>query len=130
MKPKAAGFRKAIAHLRRVDPVMDEVISKVGPFNLTLRTAGTHFDALIRSIVYQQLSGKAAATIHGRVLLLFNLSLECFVFIHETRHNFLQVQNVVVKRADSVLEVKVFGKLRSLTYSVQSLSCLAEKLKR
>ena len=72
MKPKAAGFRKAIAHLRRVDPVMDEVISKVGPFNLTLRTAGTHFDALIRSIVYQQLSGKAAATIHGRVLLLFN----------------------------------------------------------
>jgi len=72
MKAKPAGYRKAIAHLRKVDPVMDEVISKVGPFNLTLRTAGTHFDALIRSIVYQQLSGKAAATIHGRVLLLFN----------------------------------------------------------
>ena len=51
---------------------MEEVISKVGPFNLTLRTAGTHFDALVRSIVYQQLSGKAAATIHGRVLLLFD----------------------------------------------------------
>src|SRR5437016_1260482 len=71
MKAKSAGYRKAIAHLRKVDPVMDEVISKVGPFNLTLRTAGTHFDALIRSIVYQQLSGKAAATIRGRVLLLF-----------------------------------------------------------
>jgi DNA-3-methyladenine glycosylase II len=51
---------------------MREVISKVGPFNLTLRTAGTHFDALVRSIVYQQLSGKAAATIHGRVLQLFD----------------------------------------------------------
>ena len=51
---------------------MREVISRVGPFNLTLRTAGTHFDALVRSIVYQQLSGKAAATIHGRVLQLFD----------------------------------------------------------
>ena len=51
---------------------MEEVISKVGPFNLTLRTAGTHFDALVRAIVYQQLSGKAAATIHGRVLQLFD----------------------------------------------------------
>ena len=72
MTATSAGFRKAIAHLRKVDPVMDEVISKVGPFKLTLRTAGTHFDALVRSIVYQQLSGKAAATIHGRVLQLFN----------------------------------------------------------
>jgi DNA-3-methyladenine glycosylase II len=51
---------------------MAEVISKVGPFNLVLRIAGTHFDALVRSIVYQQLSGKAAATIHGRVLQLFD----------------------------------------------------------
>lgn len=32
---------------------------------------GTHFDALVRAIVYQQLSGKAAATIHGRVLDVF-----------------------------------------------------------
>ena len=51
---------------------MAEVISKVGPFNLILRTAGTHFDALVRSIVYQQLSGRAASTIHGRVLQLFD----------------------------------------------------------
>lgn len=72
MKSPAAQHRKAISHLKRIDPVMAEVISKVGPFNLTLRTAGTHFDALVRSIVYQQLSGKAAATIHGRVLQLFD----------------------------------------------------------
>jgi DNA-3-methyladenine glycosylase II len=72
VKSPAAQHRKAIAHLERVDPVMAEVISKVGPFNLTLRTAGTHFDALVRAIVYQQLSGKAAATIHGRVLQLFD----------------------------------------------------------
>jgi DNA-3-methyladenine glycosylase II len=51
---------------------MAEVIEKVGPCTLELRTAGTHFDALVRSIVYQQLSGKAAATIHGRVREMFD----------------------------------------------------------
>ncbi len=51
---------------------MIEVIDKVGPCTLQLRAEGTHFDALIRSIVYQQLSGKAAATIHRRVRAMFN----------------------------------------------------------
>jgi DNA-3-methyladenine glycosylase II len=49
---------------------MAEVIKAVGKCTLTPRTEWTHFDALLRSIVYQQLSGKAAATIHGRVLEL------------------------------------------------------------
>lgn len=65
-------FRKALPHLTRVDPVLAEVIEKVGPRTMELRTTGTHFDALMRAIVYQQLSGKAAATIHGRVIALFD----------------------------------------------------------
>jgi DNA-3-methyladenine glycosylase II len=56
-------------HLRR-DPVMAQVISRVGPCRMTLRSEGTHFQALVRSIVYQQLSTKAAATIHGRLAAL------------------------------------------------------------
>ena len=51
--------------------MLAQVIGEVGPCTLELRTDGTHFDALIRSIVYQQLSGKAAATIHGRVRAMF-----------------------------------------------------------
>jgi DNA-3-methyladenine glycosylase II len=62
--------RKAITHLKKIDPVMAEVIDAVGKCTLMPRTEWTHFDALLRSIVYQQLSGKAAATIHGRVLEL------------------------------------------------------------
>lgn len=58
--------RKAIAHLREVDPVMGRLIDSVGSCKLTLRDQGTHFDAIARSIVFQQLSGKAAGTIHGR----------------------------------------------------------------
>jgi DNA-3-methyladenine glycosylase II len=59
--------RKAVAHLKKVDPVMAEVIEKVGSYKGWPASDGTHFDAVARSIVFQQLSGKAAGTIHGRV---------------------------------------------------------------
>ena len=61
----------SITHLRRVDPVLAGVIDRVGPCRLEPRREGTHFDALVRSIVYQQLSGKAASTILGRVHALY-----------------------------------------------------------
>jgi DNA-3-methyladenine glycosylase II len=61
---------KVHAHLRR-DEKLARVIERVGPFKLTLRGEGSHFGALLRSIVFQQLSGKAASTIHARVLALF-----------------------------------------------------------
>jgi len=63
--------RAALAHLRRADPVMAGVIARVGPYRLTPSRAGTHYDALVRSIVFQQLSGKAAGTIHRRFLELY-----------------------------------------------------------
>src|SRR5450756_1036242 len=63
--------RKALVHLRAVDPVLRGVIDRVGPCRAGVASGGTHFGAVVRSIVYQQLSGSAAATIHGRVLALF-----------------------------------------------------------
>lgn len=58
--------RKAVAHLKKVDPKLAEVIERIGPFKGWPVSNGTHFDAVCRSIVFQQLSGKAAGTIHGR----------------------------------------------------------------
>jgi len=66
-----ATHRKAVTHLRRADPVLARVIDAVGPCRFATRSNGTHFEALVRSIVYQQLSGKAAGTIHGRLAGLF-----------------------------------------------------------
>jgi DNA-3-methyladenine glycosylase II len=63
---------KAIRHLKKADPVLANVIETVGRCTLVPRTEGSHFDYVVRSIVYQQLSGKAAATIHGRFLGLFD----------------------------------------------------------
>jgi DNA-3-methyladenine glycosylase II len=58
--------RAAISHLKSVDPVLGRIIDRVGPCRLEARRTGTHYDALVRSIVFQQLSGKAAGTIHRR----------------------------------------------------------------
>ena len=61
----------AVTHLRRADPVLAGIIRRVGPYTLEPSREGTHFEALARSIIYQQLSGKAAATIHSRVKALY-----------------------------------------------------------
>lgn len=63
--------RAAIAHLKRADPVLAGLIARVGPCRLEARRSGTHYDSLIRSIVFQQLSGKAAGTIHRRFCALY-----------------------------------------------------------
>lgn len=63
--------QRAIEHLRESDPALARIIDRVGGCGFSPRAGGTHFDALIRAIIYQQLSGKAAATIHGRVEGLF-----------------------------------------------------------
>jgi 3-methyladenine DNA glycosylase/8-oxoguanine DNA glycosylase len=62
----------AVAHLRSADPVLATLIDRVGPCTLTPRPAASLFEAMLRSIVYQQLHGKAAATIHGRVVAVLD----------------------------------------------------------
>jgi 3-methyladenine DNA glycosylase/8-oxoguanine DNA glycosylase len=63
--------RHAVTHLKRADPVLARLIEAVGPYRLRTMAEGTHFHAILRSITHQQLSGKAAETIHARVLALF-----------------------------------------------------------
>jgi len=64
-------FRTSVRYLKRIDPVLARVIESVGPCRLQLRTEGTHFEALTRSIIFQQLSGKAAGTILSRFNALY-----------------------------------------------------------
>jgi DNA-3-methyladenine glycosylase II len=58
-------LKRAIAHLKAADPVMAAIIERVGPYRP--RHATPDFHNLARSIAYQQLHGKAAATIFGRL---------------------------------------------------------------
>jgi 3-methyladenine DNA glycosylase/8-oxoguanine DNA glycosylase len=61
----------AIAYLTRADKSLGRLIRKVGPCRLAPETRRTPFQALVRSVTFQQLNGKAAETIFGRVLALF-----------------------------------------------------------
>src|SRR3569833_252740 len=58
---------EALAHLRASDAKLGALIDKAGEFRLRLDPAPSPFESLIESILYQQLHGKAAATIHRRV---------------------------------------------------------------
>jgi DNA-3-methyladenine glycosylase II len=56
----------ATKHLSSSDPVLAAIIERCGPCNISYREPG--FSTLVRSIVYQQLSGKAALTILNRLI--------------------------------------------------------------
>ncbi len=57
---------EAVAHLRASDPKLGALIDRCGEFTLRLDPLPSPFESLLESILYQQLNGKAAATIHGR----------------------------------------------------------------
>ncbi len=63
-------IQKALNYLRKSDSRMGRLIDEYGPpeFN----PINNYYESLVRSIVYQQLSGKAASTIFGRFKNLFN----------------------------------------------------------
>lgn len=63
--------RRALRHLRKADPRLAKVIEQIGPYRPSMDNMVSPFDTLMQAITYQQLSGKAAATIHGRVRALF-----------------------------------------------------------
>ena len=64
--------QKAMRVLCKNDRTLGQLIKQAGPITLDLPKRLNPFDALLRSIIYQQLSGKAAAAIHKRVRVLFS----------------------------------------------------------
>ena len=63
---------EAVAALAAADPKLAKLIARAGPFTLRIAPRQPPFEALAEAIVYQQLHGKAAATIYGRLLASFS----------------------------------------------------------
>ena len=63
---------EALKHLRSSDPKLAVLIDRAGPFMLRLDPSPSPFESLLESILYQQLHGKAAATIHRRVREIYS----------------------------------------------------------
>jgi DNA-3-methyladenine glycosylase II len=103
----------AVSHLRAADPVMNALITRVGPFALQLTPTRSLFEALLRSIVYQQLHGKAAATIHGRVLA-------------ELKRHGGPTPEAVARSSDEALRAAGLSRGKLLAVRDLAAKCLAE----
>ena len=71
-RPSHAAAARALAPR---DPAIARLVELAGLPHLRERH-GTHFEALVRSIVFQQLAGAAASTIHGRLVALLEGEVE------------------------------------------------------
>jgi DNA-3-methyladenine glycosylase II len=69
--PLSFDLADATQKLSKSDKQLAKLIRRAGPCTLDPETLRSPFEALARAIIYQQLSGKAAATILGRVHALF-----------------------------------------------------------
>lgn len=68
MSPARVSHAAAAGVLAERDEVMRRLVEAAGPMKLSA-PFDTHFAALVRSVVYQQLAGRAAAAIHGRLVV-------------------------------------------------------------
>jgi DNA-3-methyladenine glycosylase II len=113
-------MKKAIQHLRHADPVIAGIIERVGPYRVKYNEPV--FGSLVRSIVYQQLSGKAAATIFGRLAAatgepihpepILRLTFEELRSIGLSRQKATYIRDLAEKTAS---EQVVFEKFRRMT---------------
>ena len=70
-RPVRYDAAQACEQLSQADPKLGKLIALAGPFTLTMKSSHSPFEALLEAIIYQQLNGRAAATILGRLLGIF-----------------------------------------------------------
>ena len=87
----------ACRELAAADPKLGKLIAKAGPFTLKLAGTQSPFEALVESIIYQQLHGKAAATIHRRMLESFHPI--CGIGVHPSPQHILDCPNDQLRAA-------------------------------
>jgi 3-methyladenine DNA glycosylase/8-oxoguanine DNA glycosylase len=115
---------EAVTVLQRADRKLARVIEKAGPFTHRPQKLQSPFHALLRAIVFQQLAGRAAATIHGRVVDLFpgkrGLTAAALVAMPEkklrgaglSQNKMLAVKDLAAKTLDGT--VPMLAKLRKM----------------
>ena len=86
MTPSEYAYARRL--LLRRDPVLAALIKQHGPCGLSDALRVDHFSALVRAIIFQQLSTKAASTIHARLVAMLpdgEVSPQALAAIPETR---------------------------------------------
>jgi len=117
-----ATWRSAAVELAARDANLAAVVDQVGPPTTRARDPNGPFGALLRAIVFQQLAGKAAAAIHGRVLALVNgpLTPKVILKLSEeqlrgaglSNNKYLAVRDLATKVLDGTVELDRLGRLK------------------
>lgn len=81
--------KKFLQHFSNTDPNIHALLGQFGEYEIPSRT--DHFDALIRAIVGQQVSVKAAESVYGRLVDRYNGILEPAVLRNESREDLREV---------------------------------------
>ena len=106
-RPPRYDSAHAVEQLAARDPRLGRLIERAGPFRLTLPSTQSPFEALLRSIIYQQLHGKAAAAIHAKLIDSFrggpgeagNADLTGKLLAHPTPEQLLACPNEQLRAA-------------------------------
>ena len=96
-RPPRYDAAQACADLSLSDPKLGKLIERAGPFKLRVASTQSPFEALVESIIYQQLHGKAAATIHRRMLESFHDI--CGIGVHPSPQHLLDCPNEQLRAA-------------------------------
>jgi DNA-3-methyladenine glycosylase II len=96
-RPPRYDAARACLDLSFSDPKLGKLIERAGPFTLRVASTQSPFEALVESIIYQQLHGKAAATIHRRLLESFHPI--CGIGNHPDPQHLLDCPNEVLRAA-------------------------------
>jgi len=107
----------AIKEVAARDPVLAHLVVLVGPIQHRPRNSDGHFAALVRSIVFQQLAGRAAQAIFGRVLVAVGgeLSPEALVAVPDetlraaglSGNKLASLRDLSAKVLDGTVDLKV-----------------------
>ena len=100
------------------DPVIARLLDQTGPPKLA-RPTESHFATLVRAIVYQQLAGRAAAAIHGRLIAaldgdvrpetLITLSDESLRAVGLSRNKMASLRDLATKVLDGTVVLSPRG---------------------
>src|SRR5947209_5837680 len=91
--PLSFDLGEATRHLCACDPVLAAVIAETAQFQIRMEAAQSPYEALMESIAYQSISGKAAATIFARIKALGSNGQP------PTPEQMLKLRNVTLRKA-------------------------------
>ncbi|MCW2950633.1 MAG: DNA-3-methyladenine glycosylase [Thermoleophilia bacterium] len=97
----------AVRHLRQADAKLAALIDAAGPFTVRPEGAFEPFPYLLRTIVYQQLNGTAAATIHGRLLDLFGGEVPSPEILRQASPELLRTAGLSGSKAAAAIDLAV-----------------------